>query len=65
MTRDEFNQSVKAQCRNCAANIPVRFRPETREWVHDKHISHGARFAHSLCGANETRNLHTEFADNG
>lgn len=65
MTRDEYFKAIKEICPNCAAGIPVRCRPETGgEWVHDKHVEHGARFAHSLCVAHYFRKVHPEFSEN-
>lgn len=65
MTREEFDQSVKEICPNCAAGIPVRFREDSKEWVHDRAVGRGALFAHSLCVAHYFRMVHTEFSDNG
>lgn len=63
MTRAEFTKGVQDICFNCAADIPVRLRTDTNEWVHDRSALHGARFAHSLCLANDFRKEHTSEVD--
>lgn len=50
-----FEATCRAVCPNCAAGKAVRFRPETREWVHDLSAGRGL-FSHTLCMATHLRN---------
>ena len=59
MTRDEFEAEIKKQCAYCARGAPVRYRPETREYVHDNRA--GIGFSITICRANMFRNEHEEF----
>ena len=65
MTRDEYFQKIRDLCPTCNAGVPVRYRPETREWVHDRVAKHGSatQFHHSLCQANDFRKANPEIAN--
>ncbi len=61
MTRQEFDQIVKATCPRCASGNVARQRTDTKEWVHDSVQPTGGTFAgarqgHTLCMATNLRN---------
>ena len=56
MTRDEFEQECRQQCEYCMRGIAARYRPETREHVHDSRS--GSAFSITICRANQFRNDH-------
>ncbi len=60
MTRAEFDIEVNRQCAYCARGAAIRYRPETREHVHDSRT--GAGFSITICRANQFRNEHEEFS---
>ena len=49
----ELADLIATTCPHCARGVPVRYRSETQEFVHDIHK--GLSFAHSLCLANGLR----------
>ena len=49
----DLNDLIRTVCPHCARNVDVRYRPETREYVHDIHK--GQSFSHTLCLANGLR----------
>ncbi len=61
MTRDEFEQTCKDVCPNCANSAPLRQRTDTKEWVHD-HVK-GAGHSHAFCLASHFRNKHKDSID--
>lgn len=58
MTRAEFEQRCRELCSYCAGGQKPRYRPETREYVHDYRSQ--ASFSITLCRANQFRNEHTD-----
>lgn len=46
----DFGELCRVVCPHCAKGVEVRYRPETREFVHD--INKGTSFSHTLCLAN-------------
>ena len=56
MTRDEFEQECRKLCPLCASGTQLRYRPETREFVHDSRSQ--ASFSITICRANKFRNDH-------
>ena len=51
----EFDDLCRIICPLCAKGVAVRYRPETREYVHDTDSPASKIFAHSLCLANGLR----------
>jgi hypothetical protein len=49
----EFTGLCRTICPHCDKGIAVRYRPETREFVHDIHKPNS--FTHTLCLANGLR----------
>jgi cytochrome c1 len=63
VTKQEFDQLVRATCPHCASNNAARFRSDSGEWVHDfasplnpTQPQLGARVGHTLCLATYLRN---------
>jgi len=46
----DFGDLCRTVCPNCAQGVEVRYRPETREYVHD--VRRGNSVSHGLCLAN-------------
>ena len=59
MTRAEFHEQCCRLCPLCFNDTQLRYRPETREWVHDSRSQ--ASFSITICRANAFRNEHEEF----
>lgn len=59
MTRQDFDDKCAELCKTCAAGIAVRYRSDTREYVHDvtARVGPGTQFSHSLCQANAFRKV--------
>lgn len=55
-TKDQVLALIAAACALCHENKPVRFRPETREFVHDG--TKGHFFSQTYCTATNLRNEH-------
>jgi len=55
MTSEEFESQCRVLCPLCAQGRPVRYRPETRETVHDDRFGVGG-ISITLCRANDFRN---------
>lgn len=59
MTRDEFQSFCEDICPRCKRGVPLRWRGDTSEWVHDE-ISRPsestAQLKHSFCFASHFRN---------
>ena len=54
MTRAEFELQCRYLCSYCAGGQKPRYRPETREFVHDSRSQ--ASFSITICRANALRN---------
>lgn len=59
LTKDEFEEAVNLICPNCRSGMPLRFRQDSGEWIHD--VSVGTRTTQTICWANGLRN--SRFAD--
>jgi hypothetical protein len=59
---DEYDEMCRQTCPQCASGNVPRFRPETKEWVHDS----GGRgsFSHTFCLATGLRKVY-EASNNG
>lgn len=66
MTEQEYREAINATCPHCRGGVESRYRPETREWVHDSTIS-GTRggMQHTICWASgfRTSRFNTGFED--
>ena len=62
MTPENFEQFCKDICPHCASGAPVRWRDDSKEWVHDTTITIpgtlGKRQGHAFCLASNFRNKH-------
>lgn len=59
MTREEFNAECCRLCPHCRGGHAPRYRPETREFVHDRRTA--SMFSITLCHADKFRNDNKEF----
>ena len=55
-TSDEFEDACRKTCPRCADGSALRWRPETKEWVHDS--GGRASFSHSYCLATGLRKFY-------
>jgi hypothetical protein len=60
LTEDEFVEAVNGTCKHCAAGSPVRYRTETKEYVHDWVGERGAArtMSHAFCLATGLRKFY-------
>ncbi len=49
----EFDDLCRVVCPSCARDVPLRFRIDSQEYVHDE--KKGTSFAHSICWATGLR----------
>lgn len=63
LTDEEFEALAKENCPYCKRGIAIRYRTDTREFVHDN--IKGASFSHSLCLSNGMRKARKTQVDNG
>jgi hypothetical protein len=56
LTESEFITAVNQTCPVCNAGRPVRFRDDTKEFVHDYDVTGG--FRHSFCLATGLRKFY-------
>ena len=63
-TDAEFEQHCATVCVHCGANIAVRKRADTGEWVHDEVIMLGRKIkGHTLCMAHALRSEREKMAN--
>lgn len=58
LSRDQVLDICKEVCPNCAAELPLRQRADTREWVHDN--VRGSGVSHAFCLAHHLRTKHQD-----
>lgn len=54
----ELEQQAKDACEHCRKGSLLRFRSNTREWVHD--YWNGSAFMHTICRADALRKENAE-----
>lgn len=61
LTREEYEEIKKLVCPHCYGGMATRYRPETKEWVHD-HVAKmpggGGTITHGVCWATGLRTSH-------
>jgi hypothetical protein len=59
VNKEEFTQRCREQCELCRNHGGLRYRPETREFIHE--YNKGNTISITICRANDFRKHHPEF----